>query len=131
MRICQWFSLTLVYETFFDKTLAWLITADAKKKSDKKQTTANIGAVEVNNGIGETGVHLIFHTSSEYDHLYGAQRYELHDWRHSSVENALTLETLKMVDAVFMVGAVDEVDVVRVVVVVEEVEDGEEATLKS
>ena len=44
-----------------------MITADTKKKSTEKKTTANIGAVEVNNGIGETGVNLIFHTESEYD----------------------------------------------------------------
>ena len=56
----------------FDKAVAWLITDDPKKKSVKKQTTANIGAVEVNNGIGENGVHLRFHTSSEYDRLSGA-----------------------------------------------------------
>ena len=37
----------------FDKTVAWLITADTKNKSDKNQTTANIGSVEVKNGIGE------------------------------------------------------------------------------
>ena len=47
------------------------------------------------------------------------------------LENALPLETLKVVDAAIMVGAVDEVDVVGVVVVVEEVEAGVEATLKS
>ena len=43
---------------FFDNTVALMITADPKKKSSKKQTTANIGAVEVNDGIGETRVHL-------------------------------------------------------------------------
>ena len=48
----------------FDKTVAWLITADPKKKSSKKQTTANIGAVEVKNVIGETGVRIRFHTGS-------------------------------------------------------------------
>ena len=68
----------------FDKTVAWMITADTKKKPAKKQTTANIGAVEVNNGIGETGVHLLFHNRIEYDRLSGAQRAELHNWRHSS-----------------------------------------------
>ena len=47
------------------------------------------------------------------------------------LENALPLETLKLVDAVFMVGAVDELDVVGVVVVVKEVEAGVEATLKA
>ena len=47
------------------------------------------------------------------------------------MENALPLETLKVVNAVVMVGAVDEVDVVRFVMVVEEVESGVEATLKS
>ena len=46
-------------------------------------------------------------------------------------ENTLSLETLKVVDAVVMVGAVDEVDMFRVVVVVEEVEAGVEATLKA
>ena len=40
------------------------------------------------------------------------------------LEKYLPLETLKVVDAVVMVGAVDEVDVVGVVVVVEEVEPG-------
>ena len=45
-------------QNIFDNTVARLITADSKKKYAKKQTTANIGAVEVNNGIGETGVHL-------------------------------------------------------------------------
>ena len=49
----------------FDKTVAWLITADSKNKSAKKKTTANIGDVEVNKGIGETGVHLLFHTGNE------------------------------------------------------------------
>ena len=68
----------------FDKTVAWLITADPKKKYVKKQTTANIGDVEVKNVIGETGVHLRFHTGSEYDRLSGAQRAELHNWIHSS-----------------------------------------------
>ena len=47
------------------------------------------------------------------------------------LENALPLETLKVVDAVVMVGGVDEVDVVEVVMVVEEVESGLEATLKA
>ena len=42
----------------FDKTVDWLITADPDKKYSKKKNTANIGAVEVKNGIGETGVHL-------------------------------------------------------------------------
>ena len=46
-------------------------------------------------------------------------------------ENALPLETLKVVDMVAMVGAVEEVDVVRVMVVVEEVEARLEATLKA
>ena len=68
----------------FDKTVAWMTTADTKNKSAKQQTTANIGAVEVNNGIGKTGVHLRFHTGSEYDHLSGAQIAELHNRRHSS-----------------------------------------------
>ena len=68
----------------FDKNVPWLITADPKKKSDKKQTTSNIGAVEVKNGIRETGVHLRFHTGSEYERLSGAQIDELHNWRHSS-----------------------------------------------
>ena len=68
----------------FDKTVAWLITADPKNKYAKNQTTANIGTVEVKNGISETGVHLIFHTGSEYEHLSGAQRAELHNWRHYS-----------------------------------------------
>ena len=75
----------------FDKTLAWLITANPKKKSAKKQTTANIGAVEVNNRIGETGVHLRLHNGSEYDRLSGAQRAELHNWRHySAVKHSAT-----------------------------------------
>ena len=67
-----------------DKTVSWLITADPKKKSTKKQTTDNIGAVEVKNGIGETGFHLQFYTGSEYDRLSDAQTSELHNWRHSS-----------------------------------------------
>ena len=46
-------------------------------------------------------------------------------------ENALPLETLKVVDTVVMVGVVDDVDVVGVVVVVEEVEAGVEANLKA
>ena len=57
-----------------------MITADPKNKSAKKQTTANIGAIEVNNRIGETNVHLRFHTESEYDRLSDAQRAELHNW---------------------------------------------------
>ena len=40
------------------------------------------------------------------------------------LENSLPLETLKVVEAVIMVGAVDKVYVVGVVVVVEEVESG-------
>ena len=68
----------------FDKTVDWLITADTKKKSAKKQTTSNIGAVEVKNGIGETGFHLQFHTGNECDRLYGAKRADLHNWRHYS-----------------------------------------------
>ena len=40
------------------KTVAWLITTDPKEKFAKKQTTANIGSVEVKNGIGENGVHI-------------------------------------------------------------------------
>ena len=47
------------------------------------------------------------------------------------LENALPLDTLKVVDAVVMVGAVYEVDVVGVMVVVEEVEAGAEETLKA
>ena len=49
------------------------------------------------------------------------------------LENALPLETLKVVDAVVMVGTIDEVVVVGFVVVVEEVEleAGVESTLKS
>ena len=47
------------------------------------------------------------------------------------LEKALTLETLKVVYAVVMVGVVDNVDVFRVVVVMEEVEAGVEAILKS
>ena len=62
-----------------------MITADPKKKSTKNQTTANIGAVEIKNGIGETGVHLRFNTGSGYERLSSAQRAELHNWRHSSV----------------------------------------------
>ena len=50
----------------------------------RRKNTANIGAVEVKNGIGESGVHLRFHTGSEYDRLSGSQRAELHNWRHSS-----------------------------------------------
>ena len=115
----------------FNKTVAWMITADPKKKYSRKQTTDNIVAIEVKNVIDETGVHLQFYTGSEYDRLSIAQRAELNNWRHCSAGNALPLETLKVVDAVVMEGAVDEMDVVRVVVVVEEVEDGEEATLKS
>ena len=46
-------------------------------------------------------------------------------------ENALPLETLKVVDAVVMVSAVDKVEVVGVVVVAEEVKAGVEANLKS
>ena len=76
----------------FDKTVAWLITADPKKKSSKKQTTANIGAVEVNNRIGETGVHFGSHTGNEYDRLSGAQIAELHNWRHSSAGKRSTTE---------------------------------------
>ena len=67
-----------------DKTVAWLISSDPKKKYSKKQTTDNIGDVEVMNGIGETGVHLRFHTSSGYERLSGTQRAEFHNWRHSS-----------------------------------------------
>ena len=44
------------------------------------------------------------------------------------LENDLPLETLKVVDAVVMMGAVD---VAEVMVVVEEVEDRVEATLKA
>ena len=47
------------------------------------------------------------------------------------LENALPLDTLKVVDAVIMVGAVDKVDVVGFVVVVKEVEARVEANLKS
>ena len=47
------------------------------------------------------------------------------------LENALPLDTLKVVDAVVMVGVVDKVYVVGFLVVVEEVEAGVEATLKS
>ena len=47
------------------------------------------------------------------------------------LENALPLDTLKVVDEVIMVGAVYEVDVVGVMVVVEEVEAGAEETLKA
>ena len=36
------------------------------------------------NGIVETVVHLRFHTGGEYDRLSGAQRAELHNWRHFS-----------------------------------------------
>ena len=68
----------------FDKIVAQLITSEPKKKYTKKQTTANIGAVEVNNGIGETGVHLRFHTGSEFYRLTVAQRADLHNQRHSS-----------------------------------------------
>ena len=68
----------------FDKTVAWLITTDPKNKSAKNQTTSNVGAVEVKNGIGETGVHLRCHTGSEYYRLSDAQRAEIHNWRHSS-----------------------------------------------
>ena len=74
------FNTTL--QNSFDKTVAWMTTADTKNKSAKQQTTANIGAVEVNNRIGQTGVHLRFHTGSEYARLYGAQRAEIHNWRH-------------------------------------------------
>ena len=49
------------------------------------QINANIGAVQVNNRIGQTGVHLRFHTGSEYARLYGAQRAEIHNWRHYSI----------------------------------------------
>ena len=63
----------------FDKTVAWPITADPKKKSTKKKTTVNIGAVEVKIGIGETGDHIRFHTGNEYYHMSGAQRSELHN----------------------------------------------------
>ena len=48
----------------FDKTLAWMIPAYPKKKYYKKQTKYNIGTVEVNNGISETGVNLRFSTGS-------------------------------------------------------------------
>ena len=68
----------------FYKTVAWLISDDPKNKYAKNQTTSNIRAVEVKNGIGETGVHLRFHTGNEYDCMYGSQRAELHNWRHSS-----------------------------------------------
>ena len=61
-----------------------MITADTKKKSSKKQITANIEAVEVKSGIVETGVYIRFYTGSEYDRLAGAQRAELHNWIHSS-----------------------------------------------
>ena len=47
------------------------------------------------------------------------------------LENALPLETRKVVNVVVTVGAVDKVDVVGVVVVVEEVDSGLEATLKA
>ena len=47
------------------------------------------------------------------------------------LENSLPLDTLKVMDAVVMLGAVDKVDVVWVVVVVEELEAGIEATLKA
>ena len=47
------------------------------------------------------------------------------------LENALPLDTLKVVGAVVMVGMVHEVDVFGVVVVVEDVEAGVEATLKA
>ena len=47
------------------------------------------------------------------------------------MENALPLETMKVVDVFVMVGAVDKVYVVGVVVVVEELEAGVEAILKS
>ena len=67
----------------FDKTLAWLINNDTKKKSAKKQTTANIGAVGVKNGIGETGFHIRLHTGIEYDGLSVAQRADLNNWIHS------------------------------------------------
>ena len=115
----------------FYKNLAWMITADPKKKYSRKQTTDNIVAIEVKNVIDETGVHLQFYTGSEYDRLSIAQRAELNNWRHCSAGNALPLETLKVVDAVVMVGAVEKVDVVGVVVVVEKVEAGVEANLKA
>ena len=47
------------------------------------------------------------------------------------LENALTLDTLKVVYAVVMVDVVDEVDVIRFVVVSEEVEARAEVTLKA
>ena len=47
------------------------------------------------------------------------------------LENSLPLQTLKVLDAVVMVGELDEVDVVGVRVVVEEVDSGVEATLKA
>ena len=47
------------------------------------------------------------------------------------LENALPLETLKLVYVVVMVGVLDKVDIFGVVVVVKEVEAGVEATLKA
>ena len=47
------------------------------------------------------------------------------------LEKGLPQDTLKVVDAVVMVGAVDEVEVVGVGVVVEEIEARVEATLKA
>ena len=54
----------------FDNTVALMITSDPMKKSAKKQTTANLGAVEVKNGIGVTEVHIRFNTRDEYN-LHG------------------------------------------------------------
>ena len=47
------------------------------------------------------------------------------------LENVLSLDNMKVVDAVVMFGAVETVDMVGVVVVVEEVEAGVEVTLKA
>ena len=102
----------------FEKTVAWRITDDPKKKHTKKKSTTNIGSVGVNDGIGETGVHLRFHTGSEYDRLSGAQRAKIHNWRHSSAGKCSATGDPEGGGRGRYGSAVDEVEVVGVVVVV-------------
>ena len=56
--------------------------------SDVEGTTATVAGANVKAGTGKTGVHLRWHTKSEYDKLSSSQKKELYEWQMANPNQA-------------------------------------------
>ena len=104
----------------FEATAAYLLPYDpvAKKRAQgTKRGQADISAVDTaevsglgtpRSGLGKTGVHLRYHTKSEYTKLTSAQKTELREWRSKSKDKSSDGKPKKQAEAKALAAAVDK-----------------------